>query len=75
MRAYSGSIPACLTALPELVELHLDFNQLTSTIPAFPLANSPLVYFSAAFQARKQGLGSLASHRGSLWSRQLCNRI
>ena len=47
-----GSIPACLTQLPELVELHLDFNQLTGTIPAFATTNSPLAYFSAAFQAR-----------------------
>ncbi len=50
--ACSGSIPACITHLPELVELHLDFNQLTGTLPAFATANSPLVYFSAAFQAR-----------------------
>lgn len=48
--ALSGSIPACFTQLPELVELHLDYNQLTGSLPAFDTANSPMVYFSAAYQ-------------------------
>ena len=48
--ALSGSIPTCFTQLPELVELHLDYNQLTGSLPAFDTANSPMVYFSAAYQ-------------------------
>lgn len=46
----SGSIPACITQLPTMVELHLDFNQLTGVIPNFYTPNSPLTYFSAAYQ-------------------------
>ena len=34
------------------MELHLDFNQLTGTIPAFATTNSPLEYFSASFQVQ-----------------------
>ena len=50
--ALTGSIPACFGQLPELAELHLDYNQLTGTLPAFDAANSPMVYFSAAWQVR-----------------------
>jgi len=46
----SGSIPACITQLPTMVELHLDFNQLTGAIPAFYTTDSPLTYFTAAYQ-------------------------
>ena len=48
--ALTGSIPACITGLPQMVEMHLDYNQLTGSIPAFPASNSPLVYFTAAYQ-------------------------
>ena len=50
--ALTGSIPACITELPQMVEMHLDYNQLTGAIPAFPSSNSPLVYFTAAYQVR-----------------------
>ena len=33
-----------------MVEMHLDYNALTGTIPAFPKDNSPLVYFTASYQ-------------------------
>ncbi|CAL8465974.1 g5510 [Coccomyxa elongata] len=48
--ALTGSIPACFGQLPALTELHLDYNQLTGAIPAFDVPNSPMVYFSAAYQ-------------------------
>ena len=48
--ALTGSIPACITGLPQMVEMHLDYNQLTGSIPAFPASNSPLVYFTASNQ-------------------------
>lgn len=48
--ALTGNIPACITQLPQMVEMHLDYNQLTGAIPAFPSSNSPLVYFTAAYQ-------------------------
>ncbi len=48
--ALTGSIPACFGPLPALAELHVDYNQLTGAIPAFDVPNSPMVYFSAAYQ-------------------------
>jgi hypothetical protein len=33
-----------------MVEMHLDYNALTGSIPAFPKDNSPLVYFTASYQ-------------------------
>ena len=51
MDARAGSIPACITQLPELVEVHLDYNQLTGSLPAFATINSPLVFLTAAYQA------------------------
>ena len=48
--ALTGNIPACITELPQMVEMHLDYNQLTGAIPAFPSSNSPLVYFTASYQ-------------------------
>ena len=50
--ALTGNIPACITQLPQMVEMHLDYNMLTGAIPAFPSSNSPLVYFTAAYQVR-----------------------
>ena len=40
--ALTGNIPACITQLPQMIEMHLDYNQLTGSIPAFPSSNSPL---------------------------------
>ena len=54
--ALSGSVPSCFTQLPELAELHLDYNQLTGSLPAWETANSPMVYFSAAYQVRRSPL-------------------
>lgn len=54
--ALTGSIPACFGQLPALAELHVDYNQLTGAIPAFDVPNSPMVYFSAAYQVWEHDL-------------------
>ena len=51
--ALTGNIPACITQLPQMVEMHLDYNMLTGSIPAFPSSNSPLVYFTACLPGVK----------------------
>lgn len=52
----NGSIPACILALKNLVELRLDNNKLQGQIPAIQGAkSSKLVWLTAANQARHQG--------------------
>ena len=47
----TSSIPACLIGLKSLVELHLDNNALTGTIPQIPNSkSSKLMYLTAANQ-------------------------
>lgn len=49
----SGSIPSCIANLKNLIELRLDNNRLSGTIPRSTAAkSSKLVYFTAANQAR-----------------------
>lgn len=49
----SGSIPSCIAGLKNLIELRLDNNRLSGTVPRSTAAkSSKLVYFTAANQAR-----------------------